>query len=116
MPQAMTDMANTPEEAMENYSLAAPEPPKYPYGLQINLGQKELSKLGVDYSGWEIGDSFALDIIVKVIGKNLNEREGGTSDANICLQITHIGAEEADEPEETDEMPLEKHGYLRYGK
>ena len=107
---SLIDMARSPGEKTEQTS-ALVEQDKYPYGCRISLGTEELNKLGVDHSDWEIGDVFPLDVLAKVVSKSSNESEGGEPNCNVCLQLTHIGAEE--EPEE-DDQPLAKHGYLRY--
>ncbi len=101
-------MARSPGENKEPMS-ALVEQDKYSYGLRNTLNQDDLEKLNVDHSDWEIGDVFPLDILVKIIGKNSNEVEGGKANCSITWQITHIGAEEAEE-----EQPLAKHGYLHY--
>lgn len=108
----LVDMARSGGEHKEPSPLV--EQDKYPYGLRINLTQDELEKLGVDHSDWEIGDVFPLDVLAKVVSKSANESEGGEANCSICLQLTHIGAEEESEHEE-DDQPLAKHGYLRYG-
>lgn len=113
----LTDMARTDED--KDASPLVVSECKYPYGLQISLDQGSLEKLGVDLNDFEIGDIYPLDILVKVVGKNANESEGGEARACVSLQITHIGAEEelaGEEEVEDDEPSLERHGYLRYGK
>lgn len=115
----LIDMAKS-ESAAETTPLM-PQENKYPYGLQITLDTESLQKLGVDHSDWEIGDVFPLDILAKVVSKSANESENGGNYCSVSLQITHIGAEEAEESSseaysrnEEKGPDLGKHGYLRY--
>lgn len=116
----LTDMSKSEDE--KDMSPLMMSESKYPYGLRISLNHDDLDKLDVDHEDFEIGDVFPLDILVKVVGKNANEMEGGDANCCVSLQITHIGAEEepteeeeeAEEDEQTSEPSLEKHGYLRY--
>lgn len=116
----MIDMAKTPEEIEEDSSpVLTGEQEKYPYGLRIYLTHDELEKLGVDYSDWEIGETFHLFAFAKVTSISKNSTVDGEN-CNISLQITHLAGESEDaenqeyEEAESDEPPLDKHGYLRY--
>lgn len=116
MLNGMIDMAKTEKEvAMDVSPLSSGDVDKYPYGLRISLSQDELEKLGVDHSDWEVGATFHLHAFAKVTSISANETENGMN-CNVSLQITHLAGESEDEEneEESDEMPLEKHGYLRY--
>ena len=113
MMQPMIDMARTEKDVEEN-SISSPEAGSYPYGLRISLGKNELEKLGIEHSDLVIGGIYHLHAFAKVV--TIYECEG---DCNISLQITHLNGESEDaenEEAEDDEPPLEKHGYLRYGK
>jgi hypothetical protein len=108
---ALVDMARSGGGQKEPSPLV--EQDKYPYGCRIHLEEEELERLGVDETDWEIGDVFPLDVLAKVVSKSANESEGGKAHRSVCLQLTHIGAEEEPEHDE-EEQPLAKHGYLQY--
>lgn len=111
MAKSESDKDSTPLMPLDN---------KYPYGLRITLTDEELDKLNVDHSEWEVGETFPIHALVKVIGKNANETEEGKSNCSIQLQITHLAGEYENEENEKEyedgEPSLERHGYLRYGK
>ena len=116
MGSGLTDMARTESDKDESPLV---QDSKYPYGLQFTLEGPELDKLKVDHTDFEVGDSFPLDIVAKIVGINSNESEGGKSNCCVRFQITHMKAEEhqeedGEEEDEDSEPSLEKHGYLRY--
>lgn len=119
MANGLIDMAR--DEGEKDSSPLMPSENKYPYGLRITLTHEELEKLDVDHSDWEVGETFHIHALAKVVGKSADEREGGEPSCSIQLQLTHLAGESEDaeneEEEHKDEEPsLEKHGYLRYGK
>lgn len=115
MKTGLTDMAKSPEKAMETATpVSVGEQDKYPWGLRITLTHEELEKLGVDKSDWEVGDTFHLQAFAKITGISENQKEGGESDCCVSLQITHLAGPENEEEEgEESEDDLEEHGYSR---
>jgi hypothetical protein len=118
------DLAYSPEElkARESDNSPLAEVPKYPYGLNISLDEKTLSKLKVDHGDWEVGDVFPVDILLKVTGKNINESSEGE---RCCINMQIIAMKGEEEPEELEETEaykkshddgpdLKPHGYLKY--
>jgi hypothetical protein len=114
----MVDMALTPEDKEKNALACTPcgvDQPDYPYGLSISLDETSLAKLGLD-ADCEVGDLIHLNTIGKVTSISKNSSDSG-SRSNVSIQLMYIGLEnESHESadEEPDEMPLEKHGYMRY--
>ena len=118
--QPMIDMAKSEEEMQKDSSpVLAGGQEKYPYGLRIYLTNDELEKLGVDSSDWEVGATFHLHALAKVVSVSSNETVDGKN-FNASLQITHLCGE-SEESENTDdeaseEQDLGKFGYMRYSK
>ena len=67
----------------------APEGPRYPYGLSLQLDDDTLGKLGLSLP--TVGKSFLLQARVKVTGAMEAEHEGGTKVRNASLQIEDMG-------------------------
>jgi len=115
---ALKDMARI-EEDKDISPLTSVSDDIYPYGLRISLTEAELEKLGVDHSDWEIGDTFHLHGLAKVVSISQNASEDHES-VCVSLQFTHLAGpesedeEDAEEEAEDDEPSLEKHGYLRH--
>ena len=104
--QPFTDMAQTEDDKVDTGlagHLLGEDGPKYPYGLKINLTEKEIEKLGVDTSDWKPGDVFQLHALAKVVGTHESEREGGNKCCNVEMQITHLAADSEDEGEDEEE-------------
>ena len=61
----------------DNYAMhdcpATASEEKYPYGLEVRLGNEEIEKLGIDVYGVSVGDEVAL--MAKATVKEVNERE-----------------------------------------
>ena len=116
MMHGLTDMAK--EEGDAQASPLMPQDNKYPYGLRITLTHEELEKLDVDHTDWEMGETFHIHALAKVVSKSANEREGGEASCSVELQLTHLAGESEDaenkEEEHEDGPDLKPHGYLRY--
>lgn len=119
----MIDMARSPEEVKKDLApMSMPSPdasaPVYPWGLCINLTERELEKLGIDASDCCTGDMIHLFAIAKVTSKNDTEVEtaGGEREkrCRIELQITHLGLEDEDR-EEMAETDRGEKARKRYG-
>lgn len=87
---SLINMENTPQEAQAQVGLTpAADAPKYPWGLEINLNDDTLSKLGVKALpavGTEV------TIIAKACVSSTSERSTETdgSCASMSLQITDM--------------------------
>ncbi len=75
----------------------APQPiamsnkPDFPYGLRICLGDKELTKLGLDGGDCEFGDSIALHALGEVTNVSRNDNGNGAK-YRIEIQIQAMRA------------------------
>lgn len=83
---------------------------QYPWGLRLNLGNEEIEKLGLDFSGLSAGDTVA--IIAKATICDLSEREeleageGKEVYRNCSIQIKELEIK-------TDETKREKTGTIK---
>lgn len=102
--KSMVDMARSPEDDKKDMSIPVESSPyvgpKYPYGLCICLCDDEIDKLGIDGMP-DAGDMVLLNALAKVTSVNMSERDDGTSNRRIELQITHMGVDE-DQPSPDD--------------
>lgn len=86
----LISMENTPQEALQQVGMTpASDAPKYPWGLEINLNDDSLDKLGVKALpavGTEV------TIVAKATVSSTSERatEGEGACASMCLQITDM--------------------------
>ena len=86
----MKDMALTPaevQEKKEEYS-TDPEIEKYPWGLEIRLGNEELEKLGISNLP-AVGTKMSMSAVVRVDSAR-SEQTDKELRRNIELQITHM--------------------------
>lgn len=92
------DMRKTNEERRESISggPSLDDAPKYPYGLTIELDQKQLKSLGIDKTP-TIDQVFNLKIVSHVRNVNKQEGEGDDSGYSVSLQITDIEVQEKKE-------------------
>lgn len=113
--EPMVDMANEPDEAEKDASpiVDASNEPKYPYGLAISLTEKELEKLGVDYTDWTVGDHFHLHALAKITSISLNQMQDGSC-CRVGLQIVALSGENEEEENEDEEEnePVGLYGHL----
>lgn len=103
----MTDMAFTAEDRKNDSPLNGCYPmssdlPKYPYGLCISLTNKELEKLKVDHSDWDVGDMFHLHAMAKITSVSSREDDKG-SDDRIEMQIIALSGENEEEENQADD-------------
>lgn len=104
-PVMMIDMKHTKEDLKEEYPSTAPsyDPPAYPFGLCLYLGQDELEKLGLDDCECSPGDGIQLIAMAKVTSASIRELAEGKNDRRVELQITHLAlGPEHNESEEED--------------
>ena len=71
------------EVAMDTY-------PKYPYGLELRLSEKELKKLKKDVGDFQVGQPKMIVATVKVTSVSKSEAERGENSQNVGLQITKM--------------------------
>lgn len=77
----------------------------YSYGTRINLGDHELSKLGLDKMP-RVGDTIHFHAHGKVVSASQNQREGGEKSRDVSLQIQKMRI--ADGDAETAKDALDK--------
>lgn len=87
----LKDMAYTEtEQAAMAADRCCPMPadyqgPKYPWGLELRIENGSLEKLGLDISKFKVGQEVPIDMVGRVTGLSINERENGERQA--CLTI-----------------------------
>ena len=88
----MKDMSLSPDEAKETmlgYTEAdVKDAPKYPYGLNLDLNDETLKKLGITKLP-AVGDAVSITAIAKVTRISAYEEQGG-SEQCLGLQITDM--------------------------
>lgn len=67
--------------------------PKYPWGLELRLETNSLDKLGVDIGKFKVGQELPLEIMGRVTGISINEREDGERSACLTIVAAKIGLE-----------------------
>lgn len=108
----MSNMAMSAKEkkAMTGSPTAsAPEALQYPYGLQIDLGDESIRKLGMDELP-AVGSVLMLHAKVTVSRTNQSEESDGKKRQNLGLQITELALMEM-EDEDGDSDKLLKRFY-----
>lgn len=105
----MVDMANSKDdtEGMDCMPSASSYP-KYPWGLCLNLCEKEMEKLGIDFSSLETGDILHFHSLAVVISKSSNETQDGDPHYSVSLQITHMSGESEDEENQMASKVMKK--------
>ena len=68
--------------------------PMYPCGLNLNLDDDGLEKLGLTMDDFTVGKSMTLIATVDVTGCSMNERQGEDASTSISLQITDLCLED----------------------
>ena len=101
MDQELTSMKITKQERKENTSPVPTEVgmnggPQYPWGLQVNLDDASLKKMGVSLADYAVDDVVELYARCKVTRLSQSAREGGEKDRTMELQITDMCLEAAD--------------------
>lgn len=80
----------TKEEKMYP-SMAAGDDPEYPYGLCLNLDEKQLDQLGLKELP-KVGSTIRLEAKAQITGVSENETQSG-SRRSLSIQITDLGFE-----------------------
>jgi hypothetical protein len=99
----LVDMARTPAEkkAAEERWKEGPVTDDYPWGLCLNLGKDELSKLGIKELP-AVGDELYICAVTKVTSVNHSAGSGENEDnMGVTLQIVEMGTMEADEDDDS---------------
>lgn len=89
MPQHLTSMKLSRDEA-EDTVLSVDEAPRFPWGLSITLDEESLSKLGIDLSNFEIGQTIEIVAVAKVESKSEHEHQDDDAHQSVGLQITEL--------------------------
>lgn len=89
---ALKDMKLTAEEAKDQGYCCEPEAddkgPKYPWGLQITLGDETLAKLGIGIM--PVGTEVMIMARATITGASSRERVGGEKHEDMDVQITGL--------------------------
>ena len=82
----LRDMKLSRSEKAEDAEVAS-ERPEYPYGLQLNLDQDALEKLGIELP--DVGDTFFVVAVAKVLSVSERKSQEHTSQ-DVSLQIEQL--------------------------
>ena len=90
----LTDMKLTKEEGKEEYPTMVSEKstgPQYPWGLDIDLDNNALEKLGISIEDFSVGDEIEIRAVGKIkrLSSALYEEE--EQDDRMDIQITKMG-------------------------
>lgn len=88
-----------------------PDRPKYPYGTQIVLGDKELEKLGCDVGDAFVGGMIHIHAMARVTSVSQNDTEGGKR-SRVELQIEAMCVEGEDAENAVAETSMQKRNPL----
>lgn len=86
----LKSMKMTDAETQEYSSAAAVEPPRYPWGLCIELDNDALDKLGIPALP-AVGETMKIEARVLVSAVSMNDRADGEKQRRVSLQITEMG-------------------------
>lgn len=91
MSEKLISMKVDPKEREKRYAetAAAPMEAQYPYGLQIQLDEEALDKLGLEKLP-KVEGTVLLYAKAEVTSVSSNESTGGGKRRSISLQITHL--------------------------
>lgn len=84
----LLSMELSPAEAKQEVA-CEPDPPKYPWGLCIDLDQDSLKKLGIDTLP-ELGTTMSVVAKAEVTSASTSQSQGGEARMNLSLQITDM--------------------------
>lgn len=101
MSEKLVSMKLTKSERKEMASPAetAYDGPEYPYGLQVNLDDDTIEKLGLAMP--KVGGELTLTACVRVTSVASSEHERGSKNRSVSLQITDMAIEK--KPKSRDE-------------
>lgn len=106
------DLALSRSEARhEAGECTAPEPPKYPWGLQLHLEQTELDKLGIRRLP-SVGGEWRFSAVAEVTSVSEQQMAGGEYECCVRLQIKGLAFEPAAAVVETEAPAAEPSGML----
>ena len=114
--QKLVDMAYTDEDEYEMAKSGScsplSDPPKYPWGLEITLTEKEFAKLGEAGEEFDPRDAFVGGevhgfFMAKIKRISMDEMESGPK-CSITLQITNLGLESEDAEDREEMEGMEK--------
>jgi hypothetical protein len=84
----LKDMSLSKDEAKEYATPSVGDAPKYPWGLQINLCDDDLKKLGI--SNMPAGTKVTIVAEANVTSEGTNQNQSGETENNMTLQITSM--------------------------
>lgn len=94
---SLVDMKQDPEKPKspsDSSAMAECDKPAYPYGLRINLNEKDLKKLGIKDLP-DVKTQLTLTAIVDVCDVSINDSASYGENRNLGLQITEMSLEAA---------------------
>jgi len=93
----LKSMKMSKKEAKKMYGESIPSDvapdsgPKYPWGLQIDLNEESLGKLGMSIEDVTVGDEVDVTAVAMVESLRMSQHQDGSKCENITLQITKMG-------------------------
>lgn len=84
----IVDLKLTPEEKKDDEVGCCSSDRDYPWGLELDLGDDEVQKLGVE--GLEVGEEVLIAGTARVSSKGSHQVDGGDKDSNMSIQITGL--------------------------
>ncbi len=91
----LVDMKQEPEKPKSaDACMPCGDKPAYPYGLQINLDEKSLAKLGIKKLP-DVGGYMTLTATVQICDVRINDSASYGESRNLGLQITEMSLGEA---------------------
>ncbi len=80
------------KEAKKMYGESIPSAEaEYPWGLQIELDEESLGKLGMSIEDVTVGDEVDVTAVAMVESLRMSQHQDGSKCENITLQITKMG-------------------------
>lgn len=99
----LVDLKRTPSEKKDDSMLASDMSSEdYAWGLQIELGNDELEKLGIDKLN--VGDEFEITALVRVKSFSENSQDGGGNRLNAGLLIKAIAMPDKETKSAADKL------------
>lgn len=95
-PHSMVSMEYDDDDSYDAMPTPIETRPRFPWGLCITLTEKELTKLGMDASDFEIGDLVHIFGMARVTGMNVSATENGNC-CTLNLQVEDFEIESEEE-------------------
>ena len=99
----LVSMKLSPKEAKAELMPSTKEGPRYPWGLQLNLDDEILTKLGISKLP-EVGETYPLSAKCEVTSVSASDTQGGGMRRSLSLQITELAPFAQDEKKDPKDV------------